>query len=200
MHSIRPSERGDSRLLVLDRRSGALTHTTFGRLPRVSPDGDRLVLNDTRVFPARLLGTRVPSGGGVECLLLRQISSTSSSCGRMGGADAPGTEAEARGARPIRCAVTIEIEGEVLDRALLQDDGRCGCRTATAICSRRSIAIGHIPLPPYIKRADTADDRERYQTVYAAIVGIDCRTDGRTALHADAAGYAARRTASAWST
>src|SRR5688572_520962 len=66
-----PRQRGESRLLVLDRRTGAIQHTMFSRLPEFLREGDRLVLNDTRVFPARLLGRRVPSGGAVECLLVR---------------------------------------------------------------------------------------------------------------------------------
>src|SRR6187401_300505 len=70
-----PRQRGESRLLVLDRRTGAITHTMFSRLPSFLREGDRLVLNDTRVFPARLLGHRVPSGGAVECLLTRPCDS-----------------------------------------------------------------------------------------------------------------------------
>ena len=66
-----PRQRGESRLLVLDRHTGAIQHTMFSRLPEFLHAGDRLVLNDTRVFPARLLGHRVPSGGAVECLLVR---------------------------------------------------------------------------------------------------------------------------------
>src|SRR5688500_12548541 len=68
-----PRQRGESRLLVLDRRTGAIQHTMFSRLPEFLHGGDRLVLNDTRVFPARLLGHRVPSGGAVECLLVRPL-------------------------------------------------------------------------------------------------------------------------------
>ena len=66
-------ERDKARLLVLERRSGALTHATVGALPDYLRAGDLVVVNDTRVFPARLLGRRVPTGGGVECLLVRRI-------------------------------------------------------------------------------------------------------------------------------
>src|SRR4029078_1046549 len=62
--------RGESRLLVLDRRSGQLEHASIRDLPRFLDPADLLVANDTRVFPARLLGHRVPSGGAVEFLLL----------------------------------------------------------------------------------------------------------------------------------
>ena len=65
-----PAERGGSRLLVLNRDTGAIAHRKFSALPEFLRAGDLLVLNNTRVFPARLLGHRVPSGGAVECLLL----------------------------------------------------------------------------------------------------------------------------------
>src|SRR5579862_8229066 len=68
-----PVERGTARLLCLDRGSGALTHTTVEHLPEFLRQGDVLVVNNTRVFPARLLGHRVPSGGAVECLLVRRL-------------------------------------------------------------------------------------------------------------------------------
>ena len=62
--------RGQSRLLVVNRSSGQLSHESIQRLPSFLEAGDVLVANDTRVFPARLLGNRVPTGGAVECLLL----------------------------------------------------------------------------------------------------------------------------------
>src|SRR5256885_12144508 len=67
-------DRGGARLLVLDRVTGGLTHTRVAALPEILRAGDLLVVNDTRVFPARLLGRRVPSGGAVECLLVRRES------------------------------------------------------------------------------------------------------------------------------
>src|SRR4051812_45850431 len=69
-----PRERDGSRLLHLDRASGAIQHTRITALPDLLRDGDLVVVNDTRVFPARLLGRRVPSGGAVECLLIRSLS------------------------------------------------------------------------------------------------------------------------------
>ena len=65
-----PVERGGARLLVLDRGTGAMTHTRVAALPDILRAGDLVVVNNTRVFPARLLGHRVPSGGTVECLLV----------------------------------------------------------------------------------------------------------------------------------
>ena len=67
------ADRGGSRLLVVDRASGAMTHSRVAALPDFLRAGDLLVVNNTRVFPARLLGHRVPSGGAVECLLVRRV-------------------------------------------------------------------------------------------------------------------------------
>src|SRR6187455_3002057 len=64
------ADRGSSRLLHLDRATGAIAHTRFAALPDLLAPDDLVVVNDTRVFPARLLGRRVPSGGAVECLLI----------------------------------------------------------------------------------------------------------------------------------
>src|SRR5258706_3983927 len=72
-----PEERGGSRLLVL-HRTGNLEHSAFANLTEYLVPGDLLVVNNTRVFPARLLGHRVPSGGAVECLLLRQLPTSNS--------------------------------------------------------------------------------------------------------------------------
>ena len=74
-----PAERGTSRLLRLDRRSGALSHHSVGDLPHLLRAGDLLVVNNTRVFPARLLGKRDPSGGNVECLLVTRVEAADSS-------------------------------------------------------------------------------------------------------------------------
>src|SRR5437762_13808541 len=67
------AERGGGRLLHLDRGAGTIAHTTVGALPDLLRAGDLLVANNTRVFPARLLGHRVPSGGAVDCLLIWRL-------------------------------------------------------------------------------------------------------------------------------
>src|ERR1700757_3278014 len=69
-----PAQRGAARLLHLPRRGGPIAHTMVSALPELLAPGDLLVVNNTRVFPARLLGRRVPSGGAVECLLLTPAS------------------------------------------------------------------------------------------------------------------------------
>src|SRR5450759_4647583 len=70
-----PPERGAARLLHLDRASGRITHTRVTALPELVRAGDLIVVNNTRVFPARLLGHRVPTGGAVECLLIARVAS-----------------------------------------------------------------------------------------------------------------------------
>src|SRR4051812_49789535 len=68
-----PARRGAARLLCLPRRGGSIVHTMVSALPDLLAPGDLLVVNNTRVFPARLLGQRVPSGGAVECLLIDRL-------------------------------------------------------------------------------------------------------------------------------
>ena len=159
-----PSERGDSRLLVLERRSGAITHTRVSELPSWLQRGDLLVVNDTRVFPARLYGHRVPSGGRVECLLLRRVDGE-----RWEALVHPGQKL-GPGAR-VAFGDSSELHGEVLERRY---HGRRllrlwaeGGRDVMEVVER----VGSTPLPPYIKRAAHPADRERYQTVYARATG-----------------------------
>jgi S-adenosylmethionine:tRNA ribosyltransferase-isomerase len=164
-------ERGRSRLLVL-HRDGVNDHTTFGELERYLRTGDLLILNNTRVFPARLLGHRVPSGGAVECLLLSQQPASPESQIPNPGSDVwqclvhPGQKLKA-GAQVVFERGGISIEGEVLS---MHFQGRRTIRLTTnhdAGVGDAIDRIGHVPLPPYIRRQDEALDRERYQTVYA---------------------------------
>jgi S-adenosylmethionine:tRNA ribosyltransferase-isomerase len=155
------TERGSSRLLVLHRDSGEIEHARIANLPQFLGEGDLLVVNDTRVFPARLLGTRMPSGGAVECLLLSKREDD-----RWDALVHPGQKLKP-GARMAFGEAPHAIFGEVLDRHF---HGRRTIRLWTADGSPIDEAIdriGHVPLPPYIKRADDDADRERYQTVYA---------------------------------
>jgi S-adenosylmethionine:tRNA ribosyltransferase-isomerase len=157
-----PSEaRGGSRLLILNRASGAIEHASFGDIHHHLRPGDLLVVNNTKVFPARLLGRRVPSGGAVECLLVRQIDE-----GTWEALMHPGQKLKP-GARVVFEGPGEPLHGEVLGRHF---HGRRTVRLWTdsgADVAQVIDAIGHIPLPPYIKRDDRPSDRERYQTVYA---------------------------------
>ncbi len=158
-----PARRGDSRLLVLPRAGGPLTHTRFPALGEFLREGDLLVLNNTRVFPARLLGHRVPSGGAVECLLMRPVEED----GCWEALVSPGARLKP-GAAVVFERDGVTIEGEILEH---RPFGRRRVRLRVATGGTLDAAIdrvGHIPLPPYIKRDDTPEDRERYQTVFAA--------------------------------
>ena len=125
--------------------------------------GDLLVVNDTKVFPARLLGARVPSGGAVECLLCSRISRTEGQWDALvhpGQKLQPGSRMVFRGSRHV-------LHGEVLERHF---HGRRTIRLwseSGATVEDAIDDIGHVPLPPYIKRDDAPSDRDRYQTVYA---------------------------------
>ena len=162
-----PPERGGSRLLKLSRTEGLLEDATFADLPRYVRPGDLLVLNNTRVFPARLLGRRDPSGGSVECLLIRKLpTSNSQGSEEWQALMHPGQKLKP-GARVVFDGSGVMLRGEVLDRHFfgqrtirLWTDGDADVQTAIE-------RLGHMPLPPYIKRGDRLTDRERYQTVYA---------------------------------
>jgi S-adenosylmethionine:tRNA ribosyltransferase-isomerase len=154
------SERDGSRLMVLDRGKKTITHHTFRDVCDLLRAGDCLVLNETRVFPARLHGFRPGSGGAVEVLLLRP--------------DGDCWEALVRPGRRLREGIEIAFDGAdvvAVVEAVLDSGHRklrfVGSDTLDDLLSRQ----GHIPLPPYIRREDTAEDRERYQTVYAQVDG-----------------------------
>jgi S-adenosylmethionine:tRNA ribosyltransferase-isomerase len=168
------AERGGARLLFLTRATGQIQHTTVAALPSLLAPGDLLVVNDTRVFPARLLGQRVPSGGLVECLLIARSDPSRTPVGLVS-ATAGGQVWEALmhpgqklkpGAR-VAFGNPPVLYGEVLERHYF---GRRSIRLWTT--DGREVddvvdAVGHVPLPPYIKRSDEDADRVRYQTVFA---------------------------------
>lgn len=160
------ADRESARLLVFDRASGAIAAHTFVRaLPDFLRPGDLLVVNDTKVFPARLLGRRDPSGGAVECLLVRHLEDD-----RWEALMHPGQKLHP-GAKVVFEQGSARIRGEVLEQHFH------GRRTVRLWCDGvedvDSVvdAIGHVPLPPYIHRPDDPVDRERYQTVFARARG-----------------------------
>jgi len=148
-------------MLLLDRESGAWQDSWFHRLPELLRDGDVLVLNDSRVIPARLFGARPGSSGKVEVLLTEQVSNWE-------------WRALTRPAR--RMAVGQELafaapDGDVRLQAAVVADGEFGERllrfTPVDDFFARLELLGHVPLPPYIRRHDQPLDRERYQTIFA---------------------------------
>jgi len=166
------ADRGAARLLHLDRRSGGIAHAHVNDLPGLLQPGDVVVVNNTRVFPARLMGRRIPSGGTVECLLARrEVEEGAAAAAESLPSEVwealmhPGQKLKP-GAQVAFGADRI-LHGEVLERRFF---GRRLIRLWTEDWPSVEAAIdsiGHVPLPPYIKRADTAADRDRYQTMFA---------------------------------
>jgi S-adenosylmethionine:tRNA ribosyltransferase-isomerase len=150
--------RGESRLLVLDDGREP-RHGRIRDLPGLLESGDLLVVNDTRVIPARLFGRR-PSGGRVELLLVEKVTAV----------EWDALVKPARRARPgTRLRLdAVDREGGVPEVEVLRrgEDGRHRLRFDSPVDPHLE-RIGHVPLPPYIKRPDTERDRSRYQTVYA---------------------------------
>lgn len=153
------ADRAASRLLVLDRDNGAIRHGVFTDLTDHLMPGDVLVLNDTRVLPARLLGTKADTGAKVELLLLKQL-------------DGDRWEGLVRPGKKVPPGTTLhfgERLGEPVIRAFVEEAGEMGARTVRfayeGIFNERLNELGSMPLPPYIK--ETLADKERYQTVYA---------------------------------
>ena len=179
-----PVARGASRLLVVRRAEQRWEERSIRDLPSLLSPGDLLVANDTRVFPARLLGRRDPSGGAVECLLLEQAGPD-----EWQALVHPGQKLKP-GARMVfenpERAPGVQLFGEILSRHF---HGRRVVRLFGVPWSADPLpwasdptprasgpppdvrdiveAVGHVPLPPYIHRIDEPDDRERYQTVFA---------------------------------
>ena len=156
--------RDAARLLRLDRGTGMRSHHRVSDLDALLEPGDVLVVNDTRVVPARLLGRREPSGGAVECLLLARLEDE-----RWDALVHPGQKLKV-GSRAVFEGGGRRLDLEVLAR---HHHGRRTIRLSAGDGDVDAAvdAIGHVPLPPYIKRADRPVDRERYQTVFAAARG-----------------------------
>ncbi len=155
------AERDASRLMVVDRDRGAVVHDTFRNLDRWVEPGDLLVLNDAKVFPARLKGRRA-TGGAVEILLTEKVNGAASAWLCLAGR-----------ARGMKRGEELDFGGGLRGtwggraqdgRALVTFSHPTDVRTAMA-------RQGQIPLPPYIRRPPIAQDAQRYQTVYARVQG-----------------------------
>jgi S-adenosylmethionine:tRNA ribosyltransferase-isomerase len=162
-----PADESSSARLFHLAPTGAAPHRRIADLPDILQRGDLLVVNDSRVFPARLLGRRDPSGGAVECLLLSRLSDTPDAAAeeRWEALVHPGQKLKP-GAR-INFGGPSSLQAEVLEsrfygRRVIRLWTGNGGAVAAAVD-----AIGHVPLPPYIKRTDRTSDRKRYQTVFA---------------------------------
>ena len=149
-------ERDASRLLVLERETGRILHRAFSDLPEILVPGDLLVVNRSRVFPARLLGRR-QGGGAAEVLLLRPLGEGE-------------WEALVRPGRRLRESQEVRICPELSVRIESEALGHDGRRRVRLLADDPQAAVerfGSTPLPPYIRRPEEPEDRERYQTVYA---------------------------------
>lgn len=186
--------RGDSRLMVLGRGTGELTHTSFPRIAEYLPRGSCLVANNSKVFPARLRGEKPRTGGKVELLLTTPLPLLQP--------ETRGREWEQASAsgilRPSRRVRTCErlvferdLAFEVLEvREYGHVQGRLLWRgRLTEVLDR----AGEIPLPPYIKRMEQAVDRERYQTVYAREEQKGSAASPTAGLHFSEEAFAALR-------
>jgi S-adenosylmethionine:tRNA ribosyltransferase-isomerase len=174
-----PAVRGGGRLLSVDRATASFTHTHVRALPDLLRAGDLLVVNNSRVFPARLLGHRDPSGGAVECLLVRslsdrdQVTSESGSDGDQAASRSQLWEALVHPGQKLKPGARLVFEGSHTIRGEIVARRHFGRRIVRLWTDDGSPveaavdAIGHMPLPPYIKRDDHAADRDRYQTVFA---------------------------------
>ena len=151
-----PAERDGARMLVLHRESRTWEDRTFRELPLYLAPGDCVVLNDSRVLPSRLFGKR--EGGEAEIMLLEPVSS-----------DAREWRALVRPGRKLRAGGLVKFDESF--SAEILSAGERGESTVRLIGDDDVYAaierLGHMPLPPYIKRQDEASDRERYQTVFA---------------------------------
>ncbi len=153
------AERDASRMLIVDRARQSWRDSSFKTLPDNLNDRDVLVLNNTRVFPARLRGRRWPSGGSIELLLLREVEDQT-------------WEALTRPGRRLRIGAEIEFEETSLRARVIasHDDGLRTIKFQSNEPLEKVIdTIGEPPLPPYIKRqsGESKADRDRYQTIYA---------------------------------
>jgi len=158
----RPPEARDGGRLMLLRAGGALEHRTVPDLPDLVEPGTLMVVNDSRVLPARLWARR-PSGGRVELLLLEKL-------GQEGGRER--WRCMLRASKGPRGGEVLVLEGADVEVTVAAEP--VGGRAEVLLGPGTAQRHGSMPLPPYIRRADEAADRERYQTVY-------CREEGSVA-------------------
>lgn len=151
------AQRDHSRLMALDRKTGVVEHCLFSNIGRSLVPGDLLVLNDTKVYPCRLLAKK-QGGGKAEIFLLSEKGRNLWSALVKGGVGIG-----------KRLKVGLEIEAEIMEAGT---DGAWTVRFHGTNDIREILStVGKVPLPPYIKRDTVAVDRERYQTVYATHEG-----------------------------
>lgn len=153
-----PAIRGDSRLLIVDRLTGALTDRRYGDLVEYLEPGDVLVVNDTKVMPARLVA-QLPDGRTRELMLTERHHQS-----------LPPNQALVVHRGKIRVGDELRVGDERVRVLEVRGGGQAIIESATPL-EQLADRHGATPLPPYIRREATATDRERYQTIFAASVG-----------------------------
>jgi S-adenosylmethionine:tRNA ribosyltransferase-isomerase len=156
------ARRDDSRLMVVDRDAGTVSHHVFRDLPAFLRAGDALVLNTTRVFRARLLGKR-DSGREAEVFLLRELAAA-----RWEAMVQPGSKLKPGRMVHVAPGFSVEVlEATSRGTRVVHLHVAAGEAAVHAAVHAAIAAHGHMPLPPYITRGDSAEDAERYQTVFS---------------------------------
>jgi S-adenosylmethionine:tRNA ribosyltransferase-isomerase len=154
-HPIHP--RDHARLLVLNRQQGKIIDRQVKDLPDILHSGDLLVVNDTKVIPARLCGKKVPSGGRIEMLFVRDVDATHAEVlinGRVG------------------IGQIVEFQGEARAQVIEKEPGRTVIQWLGPVALPSHLQqYGDLPLPPYLKREPVLRDQEDYQTIFANVEG-----------------------------
>lgn len=164
-------DRDHSRLLVMDRETGEMKHLHFKDIIEYFRPGDTLVLNDTRVMPARLFGLKEETGAKVEMLMLTQIEGND-------------WEVLLKPAKRIKVGNKLNFgNGKIIAECIKEMDqgGRIMRLHYEGILQERLDELGEMPLPPYIK--ERLDDPDRYQTVYAKESGSATKTYSRITFY-----------------
>jgi S-adenosylmethionine:tRNA ribosyltransferase-isomerase len=154
-HPIYP--RDHARLLVHNRQQGEMIDRRVKDLPDILHSGDLVVVNDTKVIPARLCGKKVPSGGQIEMLFVKEVDAT---------------HAEVLINRRVKIGQIIEFQGEARAQVVEKEPGR----TVIQWLGPGALSVylqhyGDLPLPPYLKRDPVVRDQEDYQTMFAHVEG-----------------------------
>lgn len=152
-------KRSDSRLMLLDKNTGEIEHSVFNKLPEYLKPGDCLVINNTKVIPARLIGKKEGTGGAVEILLLKRISDDV-------------WETLVKPGKKLRTGARVSFGGGILKAEImdvLENGNRHVKFEYDGIFEEVLNELGEMPLPPYITHK--LEDKNRYQTVYAKYEG-----------------------------
>ena len=154
-----PAEKRDcSRLMVVHRDSGNVEHKHFYDIIDYLKEGDCLVLNNSKVLPARLYGVKEGTGANIEFLLIKRIEGDT-------------WETMVRPGKRLKPGDAVSFSNDKLFRAVVKDYGEDGTRIVEfqyeGIFLERLEELGKMPLPPYIERDNNSEDKDRYQTVYA---------------------------------